>query len=204
MKAMAIFGSPRKGNSEFLAEYFLRCMDGHGVETTRWHLNRMRYGGCTVCDACKKGGEECVLRDDMTPLLTALKEADVVILATPLYSFDASSEVRAMLERWYSYLLPRYYTGENRQTRLPEGKQMVLIVSQGAPEEQFRDFPSRMESIFHLYNFRPAHLLRSGLSNDPKAAEKNTALLADVEKTAKLVLANKDPLTPIVPYFSGI
>lgn len=204
MKAMAIFGSPRKGNSEFLAEYLLQRLEEHGVETTRWHLNKMNYRGCTVCDACKRDKDECVLRDDLTPLLEAMKETDVVVLATPLYNFDTSALVKTMLERWYSYLLPMYYTGKNRQTRLPEGKQVVLIVSQGAPEDVFRDFPQRMESIFQLYNCRPAHLLRCVSANDPQTAEKDENLIAEAEKVATLVLDGKGPSTPITPYRSGV
>lgn len=204
MKVTAIFGSPRKANSEFLAEHFLKTLEDNGAAVTRWHLPNMDYSGCKVCAACKNGQEKCVVKDDLTPLLESMNETDVLVLATPLYYFDASSRVRAMIERWYSFLLPMYYTGENRQTRLPEGKQIVLVVSQGAPVEQFQDFPQRMESIFQLYNFRPAHLLRSGFGNDPKAAENNKTLLAEAEQTAKLVMDRQNPIAPITPYHGGI
>ena len=204
MKVMTVFGSQRKGNSEFMAERFSQIMEGSGAEVTRWYLNELDYNGCTVCNACKNGKEECVLRDDLTPALNIMKESDILVLATPLYFYDTSSLVKTMVERWYSYLLPRYYTGENRQTRLPEGKQVVMCVSQGAPVEMFQDFTQRMNSIFQMFNTRPAHLLKCGFGIDPNVAENNESLIAEIEKTAELVLAGKDPSTPIAPYGAPI
>ena len=203
MKVTAAFGSPRKGNSAFLAESLLQSLEKRGATATRWHLHKMNYNGCVVCNACKNGSEDCILQDDLTPFLESMKETDVFILATPIYFFEASSRVRAMLERWYSFLLPMYYTGESRETRLPEGKQAVLIVSQGAPEEQYRDFAQRMESSLQAFNFKPAHSLRCGLGNDPQAAANNRALIAEVERTAELILEGKEPLTRIAPYWTG-
>ena len=203
MNVMAVFGSARNGNTEFMAESAARLFEEKGATVTRWHLWRMNYKGCTGCGACKTSKDECVLKDDLTPYLDALKKSDVLILSTPLYFFDASSKVRAMLERWYSYFLPMYYTGENRNTRLPSGKHVIFAVSQGAPENHFNDFIQRMAETFNIFNFRPVHVLRNPFGINKDAAVNNETLQAQIVTAVNRVLAGQDPETIVKQYDGG-
>lgn len=126
-------------------------------------------------------------------------------MSTPLHFYGVSSRVKAMLERWYSYFLPRYYTGENRNTRLPSGKQIIFAVSQGAPENHFYDFVQRMAQAFKVFNFRPVHVLRNSLTitNDENSAATDEALKAHIVNTVNRVTAGQDPETPVKQYEGG-
>ena len=85
MKVLTILGSPRKNAaSTAIANHFNEEATANGAEVTTYTLNDMDYKGCQGCNACKTGKESCVLNDDLTPLFESLKEADVVVVATPI------------------------------------------------------------------------------------------------------------------------
>lgn len=201
MKIAAVLGSPRKnGNSETLAEAFLEEAERLGAQVERFRLSALTYQGCTACLACKTTSEHCVLEDDLTPVLDALTEADTFLLAVPLYFLDMPSQVKALVDRWFSFLKPGHLTRPDA-SRLLAGKQMVLVVSQGAPESYFLDFVIRYHFIFKLLGFQPMHLIRGArLSNDPHDAAKRDDLLDKARTTARKVLAGEPSDADIPPY----
>jgi len=201
MKITAVLGSPRKkGNSETLAEAFLEEAERLGAKVERFRLSALTYQGCTACQACKTTSEQCVLKDDLSPVLDALIEADAFLLATPVYFLDMPSQVKALIDRWFSFLKPGHLARSDA-SRLPAGKQMVLVVSQGAPESYFVDFVIRYDFIFKLLGFQPMHLIRGArLSDDPNAAAKRDDLLDKARTTARKVLAGEPSDADIPPY----
>ena len=82
---LIISSSPRKGgNSETLCEEFYAGATeaGHNAEIVSLRDKNINY--CKGCYVCRKRGK-CVQDDDMLPLLEKIKEADVLVLATPVY-----------------------------------------------------------------------------------------------------------------------
>ena len=113
MKAMGIVGSPRVGgNTEILTRYTLDAIEEEGLTTELIRLAGLDIRPCNACMVCKKE-ERCPIDDDMFPLYLRMKEADAIILASPVYCSGPTALMRAFMER-ASYI--------NRHTRVFDGK----------------------------------------------------------------------------------
>ncbi len=147
MKISCLIGSPRKtSNSAAIARRFIDTAQGLGAKVESVVLNELKYRGCQGCLACKTTSDKCVLEDDLSGVLEALKEADAVVIATPIYCSDVPGQVKCFLDRTFSYMPPGYREGQ--PSRVPAGKKLVLIVTQGAPmEELFADVPKRYQDF---------------------------------------------------------
>ena len=110
MKIFAVNGSPRKkGNTATVLEHFLEGARSAGADTELIHLYDLQASGCRSCFACKRIGSpsfgRCALRDDLTPVLAQILEADVVLFGTPIYFGHVSADMWALLERlWFPSL----------------------------------------------------------------------------------------------------
>ncbi len=99
MKAIAIVGSPRKnGNTEILARHTLKAIEEEGLETELIRLAGLDIKGCNACPVCEKE-ERCPIKDDLWPIYLKMKEADAIILASPVYFGSATSEMKALMDR---------------------------------------------------------------------------------------------------------
>ncbi|MFQ3573401.1 MAG: flavodoxin family protein, partial [Thermodesulfovibrionales bacterium] len=138
MKVLCLLGSPRtKGNSAWMAAQLLNRLKGKkGVKVKTYFLNKLKYKGCIACYACKTKSENCALKDDLTPVLNDVKECDVLIMSTPTYYGEVSSQLKAFIDRTFSFLNPDYVTNP-KKSRLDEGKKLVFIIAQGHPDEEF-------------------------------------------------------------------
>jgi multimeric flavodoxin WrbA len=102
---IAVNGSPRKKwNTATMLEHALKGAKSEGAKTEIVHLYDLTYTGCTSCFACKTlGGKSygrCAVKDDLTPLLEKIeKEADAIILGTPIYLGSDTGMMRSFLER---------------------------------------------------------------------------------------------------------
>lgn len=161
MKVVSLLGSPRRnGNSTHLAETVASVLENKGNHVQRFFLNEIAFKGCQACRACKGTSEICVVDDDLAPVLEAVKEAEVIIMATPVYWGDVSAQLKTFIDRTYSYLTPNFMTEEIKH-RLPKGKKLVFIQSQGAPQEMYNDVFERYNSFFKTLNyFDETHMLR--------------------------------------------
>lgn len=161
MKIVCLKGSPRSGgNSAAIADRFLATAVSLGAEPSVFELNRLNYRGCQGCYACKKKLDRCILEDDLTAVLAAVHEADTVVLATPVYYGDLSGQLKCFIDRTFSYLVPDYITNPT-PCRLPPGKELVFIITQGQPDaELFADIYPRYDKFLKWYGFAESHLIR--------------------------------------------
>jgi len=138
---IAINGSPRKEwNTATLLGHALKGAASVGKETELVHLYDLDFKGCTSCFACKlKGGKsygKCAVKDDLTPVLEQIYEADALLLGSPIYLGTATGEMRSFLERLiYPYLVydPR------RSTLFPRRMPTGFIYTMGADEARARE-----------------------------------------------------------------
>jgi len=86
------------------------------------------HTGCQACYACKTKLDRCILKDDLTPVLEAVKNSDVLVIATPTYYGDVSGQLKCFMDRTYSYLKPDYITN-SQPSRLAPGKKLVFIIT---------------------------------------------------------------------------
>jgi multimeric flavodoxin WrbA len=189
-KVVCVLGSPRKGgNSTTIAEKFLETAKSLGAEAEVFSLYSLAFKGCVACMACKSKAEECVLRDDLTPVLNAIREADVVVFANPVYFGQVPGPTKCLIDRMYSFFKPTYRTEPGR-SRLEPGKKLVFIATQGYPGpelfDMFRDYETFLGPEWFGFE---THLIRGlGLTMPSDAAE-NSELLASAECLAKELLA---------------
>lgn len=99
MKAIGIAGSPRKnGNTEVLTGHALKAIAEEGLDTELISLAGLEIKPCNACNACREE-EACPIKDDLFPLYTKMKEADAIILASPVYFGSATASLKALMER---------------------------------------------------------------------------------------------------------
>lgn len=157
-----LYGSPREqGNSAALANRVAETVAGLGGAVQSFRLNRLSYKGCQGCYACKGRLETCVLKDDLTPVLDAVGNADALAIATPVYYGDVTAQVKGFIDRTYSYLTPDYITSST-PCRLAPGKKLLFLVTQGQPDEaHYADVFPRYDAFLSWYGFQPGRLVRA-------------------------------------------
>ena len=99
-KVLILSGSPRKGgNSDILCDEFLRGAReaGHQVEKVR--VAEKKIAPCLGCYYCSAHDGECVRRDDMAGLLQQMIDADVIVLASPVYFYSIDAQMKAVIDR---------------------------------------------------------------------------------------------------------
>jgi multimeric flavodoxin WrbA len=101
-RVLILKGSPRKrGNSSTLADQVAAGARDAGATVESFDLHGMDIRPCDGCDFCQGSGE-CVLNDDMHLLYPKLREADAIVIASPIYWFMVSAQVKACIDRWYA------------------------------------------------------------------------------------------------------
>jgi len=142
MKIVAVNGSPRKNwNTATMLNKALQGAASLGAQTQLVHLYDLSFKGCTSCFACKtKGGKSygrCAMRDELTPILHAIEEADALILGSPLYLGRVTGEMASFQERllfpFYTYTLP---PASLRQRKIPA----AYIYTMNVPEEALSEY----------------------------------------------------------------
>jgi multimeric flavodoxin WrbA len=99
MKVIGIVGSPRKnGNTELLTKHTLKAISEEGLNTELIRLAGLEIKSCTACMACKEQ-EICSIKDDLFSIYLRMKEADGIILASPVYYGSATSLIKGLMER---------------------------------------------------------------------------------------------------------
>ncbi|MBQ7599949.1 MAG: flavodoxin family protein [Clostridia bacterium] len=101
MKVLIINGSPRpQGNTSIALEEMCRVFHAEGIETDTVRVGSLDVRGCIACGNCKKTGR-CVFNDVVNELAEKLKEADGMVVASPVYYASANATLIACLDRLF-------------------------------------------------------------------------------------------------------
>ena len=103
-KIVILNGSPRKnGNTSALVKAFAQGAEHAGHTVTEFFLDSMNIHGCKGCFGGHSSKEcPCVQRDDMSKIYPAVKDSDVVVLASPLYYWNMSGQIRTAIDRLFA------------------------------------------------------------------------------------------------------
>jgi len=190
MRTVCVLGSPRPyGNSSTIARHLCAALEDLGSEVQLVPLNTLAYRGCQACMGCKTRSDRCVLNDDLTPVLAAIEAADVLVIATPIYFADVPSQLKGLLDRMYSFLVPDYRTNPQR-SRLAPGKKLVFIQVQGrADPKKFADVFPRYEEFLEWYGLGERYLLRDCSGREPGEVRASEEVLASAAAVARALVA---------------
>ncbi len=128
MNVLAFLGSPRKnGNTELLLRQAINGVETAGHRVKTFNLNTARIRPCQDCGGCEKTGE-CIIDDDMTAISAAIRSADRIIVASPIFFFGLSAQTKIMVDRCQSFWCEKYLLKKS----IPPGeygrKGLVILV----------------------------------------------------------------------------
>ena len=127
MKIVVLTGSPRRnGNTNHLAGQFIKGAEEAGHEVYRFDCAQRKVSSCIACNRCGMNGQ-CIFSDDFEELRPHLVAADMVVFATPMYYFGFSSQLKAVIDRFYA--LNGQFKGSEKRSAL------LMAYADTAPEE---------------------------------------------------------------------
>ena len=103
MNILILQGSPRAtGNTAWMAEEYKKAAEAAGHEVTLVNVAKKKINGCLACEYCHgKGNGACIQKDDMQELYPLMNEAEVLVLAAPIYYFTLCAQMQAPIQRMY-------------------------------------------------------------------------------------------------------
>ncbi|MDY6879580.1 MAG: flavodoxin family protein [Desulfatiglans sp.] len=102
-KILALAGSPRtKGHTRYLLDQVLEGAENAGADVETIHVAKKNISGCISCYKCQETDEfKCALEDDMQGILQTIVDADELILATPVYWFGPTAQLKSVIDRLF-------------------------------------------------------------------------------------------------------
>lgn len=124
MKILVLNGSPRgNGNTAAMIKSYTEGAKEAGNHVTVFEVCKKKISGCLGCEYCHtKGQGVCVQKDDMQELYELIKEAEMLVIASPIYYFGFSAQLQAAIHRTYAIGIPK------------KVKKAALILSSGSDD----------------------------------------------------------------------
>lgn len=127
-KVLILEGSPRpNGNSCILSDEFARGAEEAGCSVEKVLVARKKLSGCLGCNACYRNGGVCVQKDDMEEIRAKMLEADVIVLASPIYFYSMTAQMKTLIDRTYAFFSEL------------KGKTFYFLTTCGAPDTAFTE-----------------------------------------------------------------
>jgi len=121
-------GSPRiKGNTDLLLDEALRGAQSQAAEVEKLVVDKLNIAPCREYYRCLKDGN-CAIRDDMDDIYPKLLDADCVIVASPIFFYGLTSQVKALIDRCQAIWARKYILKQN----LPESGRKGAFIAVGA------------------------------------------------------------------------
>ncbi len=111
MKILGIHGSPRlKGNTRILLDAFLKKAYKMGAKVHKLEVAKLNVKPCVECGSCEIKGY-CALDDDMQDIYPLIWDADLIVLATPIFFYGPTAQVKALIDRSQALWARKYRKG---------------------------------------------------------------------------------------------
>ncbi len=151
-KILILLGSPRKkGNSALLAAQVSKGAKAKGAEVETVYLNGLNIKPCQGCEKCQQEvSNGCAIDDDMNQLYPMLKEADSVVIASPIYWFNISAQTKIFIDRLYAVGV-----GQNN---IFKGKNLAIILSFADPDPFVSGAVNALRSFQDICQYLEANL----------------------------------------------
>ncbi|MBA2846682.1 multimeric flavodoxin WrbA [Methanococcus maripaludis] len=152
MKVVAINGSPKKqGNTALLINKILDGAKSNGAEIIQYDIDKMNVNGCKGCMHCRSEFK-CAQKDDMAEILENLKEADVLVIGSPIYMWQVTGQAKIFLDRLYPVVNADF------SPRLSNIKTATVYVQANPDESAFAPY---IENTNSMLNFLGLNVVES-------------------------------------------
>lgn len=188
MNIVSFLGSPRAGgNTELLLNETLKGVDSSKHVIHFFRLNLMDIKPCQNCGGCDETGL-CVVKDGMEDVYEAIRKADRIILASPIFFFGLTAQTKIMIDRCQAFWCQRYLLKKSLVSEQHGRKGLLLLVGGMKSEIGIRCGDATAKAFFRSISV-PEHETLSFLGVDAKGAIKShpTALQQGYEAGKKLV-----------------
>ena len=180
-KVLVLLGSPRrKGNSAALAEAIARGAKAAGAEVETLYLHGLAIAPCKACMACQKPRSKgCSIDDDMQPIYRKMLEADAWVLASPVYWFTLSAQLKLWMDRCFA--LPAY-------GRDPfAGKRIALALAYGGEDPFDSGCVNALRTFQDAYRYAGAEIVGMvyGSAMEAGAIRADRALLKEAKELGR-------------------
>lgn len=131
---IAIIGSPRRAqNTEKLTDIVIGELKNKGIEVKKYYLDKRQMSPCSNCEYCLTQND-CNISDEISEIINELIKADGVILASPSYNYNVSSQMKIFLDR--TFVLNDYTSGKWKP-KLKSGKKAIVLGVCKGPNDEF-------------------------------------------------------------------
>ncbi len=124
MKILVLNGSPRKnGVTSAMIKAFLEGAESNGHEISVIQVGNKKIAGCMACEYCHTRGEgHCIQKDEMQEVYDALEDAEMIIVASPIYYHNMTGQMQCVINRTYAVGVPKNL------------KKAAIFLASGSPE----------------------------------------------------------------------
>jgi multimeric flavodoxin WrbA len=185
LKVLGIMGSPRmKGNTELLLDEALKGARSQQAETEKIVVDKLKISPCREYYGCLRDGN-CVIRDDMDGIYPRLLDADAIIVASPIFFYAVSAQLKALIDRCQA-IWARKYVLKNLDIPLRKGAFIAVGATKG--ERLFEGPILTVRYFFKAINVDYVdELLIRGVDKRGEIKEHPTALADALELGKRLV-----------------
>ena len=186
MKILGIMGSPRiKGNTDLLLDEALKGAQSQEAEVEKIIVDKLNIGPCREYYGCLRDGN-CVIRDDMDDIYPKLLEAVGVVVASPIFFYGLTAQVKALIDRSQALWARWYVLGEKPPG--PSRKGALIAVGATKGENLFNGSVLTTKYFFQAIGVQYAdELLIRGVDQKGEIREHPTALRDAFELGVRLV-----------------
>ena len=129
----------KRGNTDRLTDAYIKGLVERGHSVTKVYLGSMRIEGCRGCGVCQRLAHQCAVRDGMQDIYPLFAECDTVVMASPLYFWTITAQLKSFIDRLYAISVDDKY---------PQ-KDSVLLMTAGDDNDTTFEQPKR---YFRLLN----------------------------------------------------
>ena len=186
-KVLILLGSPRrKGNSAILAEAIARGAKAAGASVETVFFQPLEIAPCKACYACQKPKSKgCAIDDDMQPIYRKMLEAEAWVIASPVYWFTMSAQIKLWMDRCLAF---------GAYAKDPfEGKRIAVAMSYGGDDPFDSGCVNALRTFQDAYRYVGAEIVGMvyGSAMEPGDIKANKALLKEAEGLGRKLVSGR-------------
>jgi multimeric flavodoxin WrbA len=186
MEVLGINGSPRiGGNTDILLDKVLDGCRDRGARAEKVILNTIKFSPCQECANVRDDGS-CLIEDDMQLLYRKIEEADVIILASPIFFGSLSAQAKMMIDRFQCSWRAKYILKKDIFTRKRKGA--FISVEASDRKDFFDNAKSIVKNLFAVINVDYAQELFCSSVDDKGAILKRPDILKKASELGQRIV----------------